>query len=253
MVKIQKENLVGKPKGESGGKPKGESGGKPKGGGGRKPKHRGHKPKNRRKPKQSETDISLDKTEENVVPELESLDKTEDNVVPELESLDKTEDNVVPELESLDKTEDNVVTQTEETPGPSDSKKRTAAPTNLQEPNILDGHLSEHSGLSSQHDKEDTEEEKTPPPSPMKIPTSHGNISITQHGIKKKRVWRIKVKCPVCNEQTTSQKECNIHLKQNHPDYKFVCETCKRPYDTYNAWYKHTQTHYILPHKLFLL
>ena len=134
------KNKPHKPKVSGGKNPKGEAGGKPKGGGGRKPKHRECKPKNLRKPKQSETETSLDETEENV-PKLE-------------QSLDKTEDNVVPKLEhSLDKTEDNAVTQTEETPvvdpqlGPSDLKKCTAAPTNLQEPNILDGHLSKDSGL----------------------------------------------------------------------------------------------------------
>ena len=127
--------------------------------------------------------------------------------------------------------------------------KRAAAPDNLKEPDILDGHVSDVSKLSDQHDAEDTEPELTPPPSPVKIKTTHGNISLTQHGIKRKRVIRKNIKCPCCEKILGSQQACNKHLKEDHPDYKFVCETCKRPYDTYNSWYKHTQTHFLLPYK----
>ena len=79
------------------------------------------------------------------------------------------------------------------------------------------------------------------------IPTDKGKLEIAKHGIRK---WLKKVKkivCPICEETIYTQCAMNIHMKKEHPKFKFCCSECKEEFVTYNGCYWHTQRHYKLP------
>ena len=45
------------------------------------------------------------------------------------------------------------------------------------------------------------------------------------------------VQCPVCLKTETMQKACLPHIKNLHPDFKFMCRLCFKEFCTYSAKY----------------
>ena len=51
------------------------------------------------------------------------------------------------------------------------------------------------------------------------------------------------IQCPVCSKTETTQKACLSHIKEQHPDFKFMCSSCSKQFSTYSAKYRHEQDH----------
>ena len=77
------------------------------------------------------------------------------------------------------------------------------------------------------------------------ITTENGCLAITYFGIKRKKKMQT-VKCPVCEDTFRSMRQHNIHMKKDHPRFKYACSKYDEKFSTYNACYKHTQKHYTL-------
>ena len=125
--------------------------------------------------------------------------------------------------------------------------RRNSAPKNLKEKDPLKENMPEenfsepeqHSDHSSDYDS----------PSEAEIKTENGQLTVTQHGIKKRVKKDKSVVCPVCDSMQKSQRQLNIHMKAEHPTFKFHCGDCKKEYSHYNACYKHiVHTHYQARH-----
>ena len=200
------------------------------------------KPKPKPKPKPPKPE-----SEPEPLPEPEPKPPTTDSEEIEQNSLTLTLNNDA-------KTEDNDCDLNSENGAKSVENavdlKRVAAPTDLTEKDTLK-HLSEISDLSSQKDEssdDESQQQRTPPPKTV-VETKDGLMDIAHHGLPKRQRKSKHIKCPVCDCDNNSQLACNSHMKSAHPDHKYICDKCNKRYDTYNAWYKHTQTHYVLPHK----
>ena len=132
-----------------------------------------------------------------------------------------------------------------------DTKLRTAAPTDLKEQDPIGNVLTNPSPLPSEYETDDSSdyesEEETQPKKPDKtITTQNGCLGITYFGIKRKKKKMQTVKCPVCEDTFRSTRQHNIHMKKEHPRFKYACSNCDEQFSTYNACYKHTQKHYNL-------
>ena len=121
--------------------------------------------------------------------------------------------------------------------------RRNSAPKNLKEKDPLKENMPEenfsepeqHSDHSSDYDSAAEEE----------IKTENRKLKVTQYGIKKRVKKDKSVICPVCDSMQKSQRQLNIHMKAEHPTFKFHCGNCKKEYSHYNACYKHiVRTHY---------
>ena len=131
-------------------------------------------------------------------------------------------------------------------------KKREVAPKNLKEKDILADHLDNLSPLPSNAEEsdEDTEIEDVPK---QVIKTKNGQVEVKTIGLKKSvKRKNSDIKCNVCEDRFPSQRQVNIHLKKQHPDFKFVCDFCPETHATYNSNYRHMQSHFELPHSCTL-
>ena len=45
------------------------------------------------------------------------------------------------------------------------------------------------------------------------------------------------IQCPVCSKTETMQKSCLSHIKEQHPDFKFMCSSCLKQFSMYSAKY----------------
>ena len=82
-----------------------------------------------------------------------------------------------------------------------------------------------------------------------KVDTKDGTICIKEYGVKRLTKKERNFACKNCDKNFRSQAKLNKHNKEDHPDAKMVCEVCKKQFSTYNAWYKHKQQHFQLPHE----
>ena len=128
--------------------------------------------------------------------------------------------------------------------GNSVKRSRRAAPKNLSEKDSIGENLSSASELEdnghSDHSSDYHEPEE------KEVETQNGSLGIVFHGIIKREKVLKPVKCSVCAEEKRSTRQLNKHMKEQHPDFKYICETCERPFDTYNAWYRHSEHHFEL-------
>ena len=72
------------------------------------------------------------------------------------------------------------------------------------------------------------------------VPTDKGKLEITKYGIRKRLKKVKKIVCPICEETIYTQRAMNIHMKKEHPKFKFCCSECKEEFTTYNGCYWHT-------------
>ena len=81
--------------------------------------------------------------------------------------------------------------------------------------------------------------------------TEDGQIKIQQYAIPKVKKNRRNFTCALdqCDYSTKSQAKLNHHYHDVHPEHKFSCSVCTRDFGTFNACYKHEQSHFQLPHK----
>ena len=132
---------------------------------------------------------------------------------------------------------------TERLSSASVKRSRKAAPKKLEEQDPIGDHLSSASEIEnnghSDHESDYDEQKEN-------IKTENGSLDLEFHGILKREKAMKPVKCSVCSIEKRSIRKMNAHMKTEHPDYKYVCETCERPFDTYNAWYKHSEHHFEL-------
>ena len=71
-------------------------------------------------------------------------------------------------------------------------------------------------------------------------------LSVKTYGIKRHKIRPKDFKCPAtkkCNIISKSQRKLNQHLKQAHPNFRFMCSYCPKWFETYNANYKHEWKH----------
>ena len=56
------------------------------------------------------------------------------------------------------------------------------------------------------------------------------------------------MQCPVCSKMETTQKACLADIKEQHPEFKFMCSSCSKQFSTYSAKYQHEQDHKLPSH-----
>ena len=118
-------------------------------------------------------------------------------------------------------------------------KKRDVAPTDLTEKDILKENISDLSDLPSNPDESDSEGSVSPTPKAI-IPTAKTQVEVTTIGLKKTVKRKSSpIKCGACDQTFPSQRQVNIHQKEEHPDFKYVCTTCQASFATYNSRYRH--------------
>ena len=125
--------------------------------------------------------------------------------------------------------------------------RRNSVPKNLKEKDPLQENMPEE--VLSDHDQHSDHSSDYDSPSAEEIKMDKGHLTVTQHGIKKCVKKDKSVICPVCDSMQKSQRQLNIHMKAEHPTFKFHCGDCRKEYSHYNACYKHiVHTHYQARH-----
>ena len=85
-------------------------------------------------------------------------------------------------------------------------------------------------------------------------PKPKPTLQVSTHGVPKRVSKLRRYKCPAgCKVVTKSQWELNQHVHSKHPAFRFKCKLCGAEYLTYNARFKHEETHkapaFICPYK----
>ena len=75
------------------------------------------------------------------------------------------------------------------------------------------------------------------------ISTTLGTITIRTHSVRKSKRKNRKFACLWCKEVFKVLKEFNCHVKDKHPDVKYTCRFCDRPFESYGGKCKHEVSH----------
>ena len=75
------------------------------------------------------------------------------------------------------------------------------------------------------------------------ISTTLGTITIRTHSVRKAKRKNRKFACLWCEEVFKVLKEFNCHVKDKHPDVKYTCRFCDRPFESYGGKRKHEVSH----------
>ena len=127
--------------------------------------------------------------------------------------------------------------------GPVDEPKD--APSTRTTLNSMSAGLMEEKDLLKTKHEYNKMHQPKPTPQPTKEKPKRGKprLQVKVHGIPVCTPWKRDIKCPVCKQVFNLVKDVNLHVKQDHPQFRYKCKYCTKKFQNYASCYKHERKH----------